>query len=142
MTQRTPCRSSSVWLIGWLAFVTALPAAARGQYGIETAPGDRIEPPAALLGTWGTPAQCAARGTGEPPFAYRIDREWLEQAGIYCYLSWQASFAREAGSQTHALAQCGEDTLREYRLVLWLDDAALRIRWSASYTTPELRRCG
>ncbi len=112
---------------------------AQGQIGIEAVPADRIEPPAALLGTWGTAAQCAAE---ESPSPTRIGREWIEQGGIYCLVSWQASYRRGDGLETLAHAQCGEDTLREYRIFLLLDGERLRIRWSDTYTTPALSRCG
>lgn len=107
--------------------------------------GDRVAPPAALLGAWGSAEQCAA-APGETPAAahtgpLHIDREWLRQGGIYCYLSWRASYALDDASETHALAQCGEDTLREYRIVLRLHQSGLRIRWSESFSTALLSRC-
>lgn len=128
---------------GWplaasLAFALVGKAAAQGQIGIGPVPGDRVEAPAILFGTWGTAAQCAA---GDPPSPYRIEREWIEQGGIYCYVAWQAHQVLEGRSETHAFAQCGEDTLREYRIFLLLDRGQLRIRWSESYTTPVLSRC-
>lgn len=113
-------------------------AAAQVQFGIEPVPGARVEPPAALLDTWGTAPQCA---TGGPPYPYRVEREWIEQGGIYCYVTWRASYPGESGFESHALAQCGEDTLREYRIFLLLEGERLRIRWSDSYTTPPLSRC-
>ena len=119
-----------------LALVEAV--AAQGQIGIEALPGDRIEPPPALLDVWGTAAQCAA---GEAASPLRIESDWIEQGGIYCYLAWQANYPRAGGFETHAFAQCGEDTLREYRIVLLFDGEALRVRWSDTYTTPALSRC-
>ena len=121
-----------------IALALAGSVGAQGQIGIESLPGGRIAAPEALLGTWGTAAQCA---TDEAPAPYRIDREWIEQNGIYCYLAWQAHQARDNGSETFALAQCGEDTLREYRIFLLLDEPRLRIRWSDTYSTPPLTRC-
>ncbi len=111
---------------------------AQGQIGIEAVPADLIEPPAALLGTWGTAAQCAAE---ESPSPTRVGRQWIEQGGIYCLVTWQASHRRGDGRETLAFAQCGEDTLREYRVLLSLDDGRLQIRWSDTYTTPPLSRC-
>lgn len=104
-----------------------------------------MRPPAALLGTWGTSTQCPAKLAENPALArfspYHIDLEWLRQGGIYCYLSWQGNYADDTGSETHALAQCGEDSLREYRIVLRLEKSRLRIHWSESYSTPTLERC-
>ncbi len=119
-----------------LAFTRAV--AAQGQIGIDTLPGGRIEAPEALLGIWGTAAQCANDRAASP---FRIEREWIEQNGVYCYVAWQAHHARDARTETQALAQCGEDSLREYRIFLLLEERQLRIRWSDSYTTPALSRC-
>ena len=121
-----------------IALALAQAVAAQGQIGLETLPGDRIEPPPALLDTWGTAAQCAG---GQSASRYRIERDWIEQGGIYCLVAWQANYPRASGSEVHALARCGEDTLREYRVALLLDGEALRIRWSDTYTTPALSRC-
>ncbi len=112
--------------------------AAQGQIGIEALPGHRVEPPPALLGVWGTAAQCTA---GEPRSPYRIGRDWIEQGGIYCLVAWQANYPRAGGAETHVFAQCGEDTLREYRMILLLNGETLRIRWSDTFTTPMLSRC-
>ena len=122
------------------AFTMALAptVAPQGQIGIEPLPVDRVEPPGTLLDTWGTAAQCASGNRAHP---YRVEREWIEQGGIYCYVTWRASHPRESGFEAQALAQCGEDTLREYRIFLMLDGEHLRIRWSDSYTTPRLSRC-
>ncbi len=104
-----------------------------------------MQPPAALLGTWGTPTQCPAKQAESPPAArfspYHISTGWIQQGGIYCYLSWLGHYADDTGSETHALAQCGEDSLREYRILLRLENSRLRIRWSESYRTPALERC-
>ena len=121
-----------------LALALAGSVAAQGQFGIESLPGGRIAAPGELLGTWGTAAQCA---TDEAPSPYRIEPEWIEQNGIYCYLAWQAHHGDDGRSETLALAQCGEDSLREYRVFLLLDADRLRIRWSDSFTTPALARC-
>ena len=40
-----------------------------------------------------------------------------------------------------ALAQCGEDDLRDYRLVLRRQGGRLHIRWSEDFTTGELLAC-
>ncbi len=104
-----------------------------------------MQPPPDLLGTWGTPTQCPEKRLKHPSparfFPIHITREWMEQGGIFCYLSWQGHFPNGPGSEIHALAQCGEDTLREYRLVLRLENSRLQIRWSDSYSTPKLERC-
>ncbi len=121
-----------------IALALAQAVASQGQIGIEALPSDRIEPPPVLLDTWGTAAQCAAAEAASP---YRIGRNWFEKGGVYCYIAWLANYPRAGGAETHAFAQCGEDTLREYRIVLQLDGETLRIRWSETYTTPALSRC-
>lgn len=118
---------------------------AQGQFSLQDQPGAGADAPAQLLATWGTAAQCAAResgsddnSTGSP---FTLTEEWIRQGPIYCYLNWQAHTPVESGSETLAFAQCGEDTLREYRLQLLLVQDRLRIRWSDDYTTPLLQRC-
>lgn len=130
------CGYRSIAAAGTLALAQV--AAAQGQIGIEPVPGGGVDPPDFLLGTWGTAVQCAS---SDPPSPYRIEREWIEQGGVYCLVTWQANHARDGRVETQAFARCGEDTLREYQIFLLLDAGRLRIRWSDSYTTPALSRC-
>lgn len=106
---------------------------------------DAIDAPASLFGTWGTAAQCEnwreRERADSSGVLYHLDREWLRQGGIYCYLTWRSRYPLANGLEIHALAQCGEDTLREYDLVLRLQDEQLQLRWSDDFSTRQLIRC-
>ncbi len=101
--------------------------------------------PVALFGTWGTAAQCAAHKTGNNTdmrlFPYVVSNDWIQQGMVYCYLVWREQFSDAAGTQAHALAQCGEDGLRDYQVFVDLREGRLRIRWSEDFTTRELQAC-
>ena len=122
-----------------------LPGWSQSQLPVGPQAVDAIDPPEVLFGTRGSAAQCAAwRGTGQADLqqaTYRIDRDWLLQGGIYCYLTWRSRFPLANGLEVHALAQCGEDTLREYDLVLRLQHDQLRLHWSQDFSTRPLLRC-
>ncbi len=125
-----------------LCFSPTLPA--QSQFTLDPQNPAGIDPPAALLATWGSAEQCAAPGTDSVAlhrYPFEVGREWLRQGPIYCYLTWLSSQPLQGGSETQVFAQCGEDTLREYRVFFLLRDQRLRIRWSADFTTPELERC-
>ena len=126
-----------------LLLVVAFPALAQSGYRLQPESGQAG--PKALFGTWGSPAQCEAHRSGdfENPALYptQISQEWIRQGLIYCYLQWRDQSPATSGIQAIADAQCGEDTLREYRLVLELQNETLRIHWSADFSTPDLQMC-
>lgn len=121
----------------------AWPAFAQSGYRLQ--PDSGVAGPEALFGTWGSPAQCEAHRSGEidNPALYptQISGEWIRQGMIYCYLQWRDQSPGLSGLQAIADAQCGEDTLREYRLVLELQHETLRIHWSSDFSTAGLQRC-
>lgn len=125
-----------------LLFTTQV--SAQTQFSLQL-PANGVKAPARLLGVWGRAEQCAAyrHGKTDDPrlFPYRISEQWLGQGGIYCYLLWQNSEQTGEDYRAYALAQCGEDSLREYRLVLTLQQQKLRIRWSDDFTTRALEAC-
>ncbi len=119
-------------------------ATAQTQYS-QKPPTSAQKTPPQLLGIWGTAEQCVAHreGINDNPrlFPYRISTDWVQQGNIYCYLSWQEPEQTDDGMRVYAFAQCGEDNLREYRLMLQLEQGRLRIRWSEDFTTRALEAC-
>jgi hypothetical protein len=117
---------------------------AQAQYTLQPRINEQIGP-ATLMGTWGTAEQCAAHGSGdnEDPrlFPYLITGDWIRQGFIYCYLSWQDHINDADGTRAQAVAQCGEDSLRDYQIFLRLNNNKLEIRWSKDFTTPMLQAC-
>ena len=75
-------------------------------------------------------------------FPYVITRDWIQQGMLYCYMSWREQYSDAKATQADAFAQCGEDGIRDYRILLTLRDGKLRIRWSEDFTTGELQACG
>ena len=98
-----------------------------------------------LFGLWGTAEQCDAHATdrvSNPALApISIDDQWLSQGGLYCYLQWTGVSRGEAGLRVHANTLCGEDAVRDYRLIFNLADDGLRIIWSLSYASGPMQRC-
>ena len=131
-----------------LVAVTTLAAAATttGQAQSNVQPRANNYGPQALFGTWGTAEQCAAHKAGNNTdlrlFPYVISNDWIQHGMVYCYLGWREQFTNASGAQAHAVAQCGEDSLRDYQVFLDLRDGSLRIRWSEDFTTRELQACG
>ena len=116
---------------------------AQSQFSLQSPMKSAIAP-ARLLGVWGTAPQCAAYRSGnEQPglLPYHIDADWLRQGKVYCYLGWRGHQEKDGSIEAFALAQCGEDDLREYLLLLQLGAGSLRIRWSEDYTTAKLSAC-
>ena len=101
--------------------------------------------PDELAGAWGSAEQCRVLRSGEPEHpgraTYRISAEWISQGLIHCNVSWFGAEQQIEDKRFRALAQCGEDDLREYRLSLLLRPEGLSIRWSLDYVTPVLQRC-
>lgn len=117
---------------------------AQTQYLVQPPVNGQKAPPQ-LVGVWGSSEQCVAyqRGKTDSPrlFPYHISDDWIEQGGIYCYLSWREAELADNGLLAFAFARCGEDNLLEYRLQLRLQQGRLRIRWSEDYTTRALEAC-
>lgn len=127
------------------AILLGADAAAQGQFSLQQgAPAASAAPPA-VLGVWGTPAQCKAHLAGEFEhpglYPYVISGEWIQQGLVACYLWWQGFDDRAQNLRARAFAQCGEDGLREYRIFLSLQTDGLRIRWSEDFTTGALQPC-
>ena len=101
--------------------------------------------PESLFGTWGTEVQCAAHAADNMQdqrlFPLIISNEWIQQGWIYCYLQWRGHNTDSNNIQAFALAQCGEDTIRDYQLEFNLETSELKIQWSKNFTTDPLQRC-
>ncbi len=131
------------WLICLGLFISPS-LTAQSQFSLDPQNPAGISPPPVLLSTWGSRQQCAAASSDKTAlhlYPFEVDREWLRQGPIYCYLTWLSNQPMANGSETQAFAQCGEDSLREYRIFFLLQGQQLRIRWSADFTTPALERC-
>lgn len=133
-------------LLVWIVIVVPPPyAQAQAQYSLQPEIARGIALPDAYIGTWGSAAQCAdtqATHDGDAGrSAYEISVEWIRQGKVYCHMTWYTIEMTARGGEVHALAQCGEDGLREYRVVLRLAQARLWIDWSPDFTTPALRAC-
>ena len=101
--------------------------------------------PAELAGAWGSVQQCEHLLTGEPEHpgkaTYRISADWIRQGLVHCQVNWLGEQTVPDGKRFHAMAQCGEDDLRDYRLLMQLSEEGLSIRWSLDYSTAVLQRC-
>ena len=119
-------------------------AQAQSQFSMQR-PQSAVPAPAALLGAWGSAAQCAklAAGGSDNPglMPYQISADWIRQGFLYCSLSWRGQTRVEGENRYFADASCGEDDLRDYRLTLELRDRRLHIRWSEDFTTRALEAC-
>jgi len=108
-----------------------------GQHGIQA--------PAALIATWGTPAQCRAHKAGIKDdmslLPYVISAQWMQRGILYCNLTWLATHGNQQTVHTSAHALCGEDTVRDYRIFFNLENGILRMRWSRDFLTKKLHRC-
>ena len=114
---------------------------AQSQFSLQHLPAAHEAPPA-VLGVWGTTRQCAAFQAGEANhpllYPYHVTDRWIRQGPTHCYLNWQGSREIDGGLETTALAQCGEDNLREYRLRLRQRNERLQIRWSIEQKRPSI----
>lgn len=128
---------------GLALILFSVTAFAQSQY--LTPPNNSGPAPAQLFGVWGDSAQCEAypgqRTDNPASAAYEISRDWIKQGWFHCLINWRASWPTGNGLQAQAFAQCGEDLIREYRIVLILDSDTLQIRWTDDYSTSSLRRC-
>lgn len=126
------------------ALVFTASALAQSQYDFLP----RIDSPAgpdALFGVWGDEKQCRAYRAGNESnparLPYVIDNEWLRQGFIYCYLFWQGHEVADGVTLARAVARCGEDDMRDYRLQFRLQDRRLSIGWSPDFATFGLQAC-
>ncbi len=103
------------------------------------------ETPVPLLGDWGTPAQCSrallAPGGTLRATPFRISRSWLEHGGIGCLLSWYTAQPRKGGLFAVANAQCGEDSVRSWKIEFLQDGDRLWLRWNETLQNGPLKRC-
>lgn len=99
---------------------------------------------AAFFGAWGSPSQCARAllipdgSVAAEPFV--IGPQWLKHGRIWCSLSWFSVEPRENGLFSGAYAQCGEDSVRAYRLGMEIVGDRLMLRWDFRLVGP-LSRC-
>ena len=98
-----------------------------------------------FYGTWGTAKQCERApikpGGTRPSAPFQIGPEWLRHGQVWCRLNWFPVETRGKALFTGAQAQCGEDSVRGYRLRLNLLGDELTLRWSFLLSNGPLRRC-
>jgi len=99
-----------------------------------------------LLGLWGTETQCEGslitpKGTKRAtPFDVRPD--WLGNGDVWCRLNWWSVYPLESNSMTAtAIAVCGEDIERDYKIRFNLDGETLTIIWDLELQNGPLMRC-
>ena len=99
----------------------------------------------ALYGSWGDARQCARDliipgGTvrAEP---FEIAEGWLRHRQIWCQLSWFDVTFRPGGLFTTAVALCGDDSTRSYRLDFALSHGFLTLIWDETLVNGPLGRC-
>ena len=142
MSSRTGTRR----LGAWLAFcLLSYSVTGHSQATFLPHTGNPIPAPEALLGVWGTAAQCKAHRAGKTDdmrlLPYDIGDQWLRHGFLYCWMGWQQVVPGTHGRSTIVLARCGEDAVRFYRLIIWQQEDKLFMRWSKDYETPALERC-
>lgn len=97
-----------------------------------------------FYGSWGSADQCARtliQETGTVSYEpFIVGPDWLQHGRVYCRLSWLPIEARPDGLFTAALAQCGEDAVRDYLLTMTLSDDGMTLRWEFPVFGP-LSRC-
>lgn len=102
--------------------------------------------PAVLYGQWGDKKQCERslilpNGTRYAS-PIEIQPQWIGHGEIWCRLKWvSAGSSERAGSFAFALALCGEDDVRDYRLKFELRDNLLTLHWNEHVTNGPLQRC-
>ncbi|MEM7271142.1 MAG: hypothetical protein AAF401_18025 [Pseudomonadota bacterium] len=100
---------------------------------------------AAFHGVWGTEAQCGRElikpGGTVVASPYEVGPEWLRQGGLWCRLNWYPVEPRDGGAFSGALAQCGEDAVRDYRVRMVLRGDELTLHWGLFQASGPLRRC-
>ena len=137
---------STLWCTLVILIITTLTSVlGYSQIKIQPEPPPQTEGPEKLFGIWGTDNQCTAHAGGnridQRLFPVVISNEWIQQGWIYCYLQWYDTSSTASITQATAFAQCGEDTIRDYQLIMELTDDQLQIQWSSTFTSSPLRRC-
>ncbi|MEL7114616.1 MAG: hypothetical protein AAGP08_03340, partial [Pseudomonadota bacterium] len=98
-----------------------------------------------LYGIWGTDAQCSEAlllPTGTKRAApFDIRPGWLRHGQMWCRLSWFDTDTRETGLFVGAVARCGEDSVRSYRLDFALDSGTLHLIWDQTLVNGPLALC-
>ena len=98
-----------------------------------------------FYGTWGTEQQCARapikQGGTVLAAPFEIDERWLKHGDFWCELKWFPVEPRDRGIFTGAMAQCGEDTVKGYRLRMVLSEGKLMLRWGLEHANGPLARC-
>lgn len=99
----------------------------------------------ALLGTWGTQAQCTRQtilpGGSVRAAPYEISEGWLRHGTFWCRLSWFPAQERPRGVYASVVALCGEDAVRTHTLAFVLEGGILRMAWNESLLSPPMQRC-
>ncbi len=99
----------------------------------------------AFYGTWGTAQQCARDPimTGGTVLAepFKINSDGVRQGPIWCSLKWFPMQTRKDDLFTAAIAQCGEDGIRDFFLRMKLSGGELTLIWSMLRSNGPLARC-
>lgn len=100
---------------------------------------------AEVYGTWGDAWQCAGAvlqpGGTLQAAPFTIKPGWLRHRQTWCRLTWFPVQPRPGGLFVSTQAQCGEDSVRGFRLDFILQDGALRLIWDEALVNGPLRRC-
>lgn len=119
----------------WLTFLLLLGTGAPGA----------ADPRAALFGVWGTPGQCRGAliqpGGSVRASPFELSAGWLQHGGLWCRLTWFDPQVRADGLFAGAMANCGEDAARGYRLGVLLDRGRLTLIWDEALVNGPLDRC-
>lgn len=98
-----------------------------------------------VYGKWGNERQCtrALIIPGGTVYAapFEIDRDWLRHGQLWCRLRWVSSSRSSTGVFAVALALCGEDEVRDYKITIELRDDELSLQWNEQITNRFLKRC-
>ncbi len=98
-----------------------------------------------LYGEWGTEAQCAREliiPTGTKLAApFEIKPDWLGHGEVWCRLNWSNAFSESNGLFVQAFGQCGEDSVRSYRINFRLRGDKLTLSWNEWHKVGPLMRC-
>lgn len=105
----------------------------------------QADPRTPLYGTWGTAAQCTGAlikpGGTRRATPFELRPGWLRHGGLWCRLAWFPPIPRDGGLFAGAIAHCGEDSARSYRLGLSLAGDELTLIWDDALANGPLRRC-